>query len=245
MPPYHGSVFGRDSARAYHAALFERFDIRKYHRDEVKTFDLGSRLIEVGRLTMTLTARSDLRSHEISGGYLDIWAQVSGKPASLIAHVWNTDRYPDIASDLRFSNVPSVRTALEAHVPIKDNLSFELAALNKLHEVAITQGDDKVWSQFFADDAVLLANQHGIVQGRAAIDEYLARHTQGMPVFEKLDIRNDAIDPAGRFIIEYASHVANWRNGDSSGVNTGKNIRLWRREPDGSLKMICGIGTYD
>ena len=26
---------------------------------------------------------------------------------------------------------------------------------------------------------------------------------------------------------------------------TGKNIRLWRRGSDGSLKMICGIGTYD
>ena len=176
---------------------------------------------------------------------MDIWEQMAGKPVSLITHVWNTDRYLDIASDLRFSNVPSVRIALEAHVPIKDNLSFELAALNKLHEVAITQGDDKVWSRFFADDAVLLANQHGIVQGRVAIDEYLSQHVRGPTVFEKLDIRNDAIDPAGRFIIEYASHVAHWRNGDSSGVNTGKNIRLWRREPDGSLKMICGIGTYD
>jgi ketosteroid isomerase-like protein len=245
MPPYHGSVFGRDNARAYHAALFERLDVRKYHRDEVKTYDLGSRLIEVGRFTMTVAARSDTLLHEISGGYMDIWEQVAGKPVSLITHVWNTDRYPDIAGDLRVGNVPSVRTAFEAHVPIKDNLSFELAALNKLHEVAITQRDNKVWSLFFADDAVLLANHGAIVQGRAAIDEHLARYVPGMPVFEKLDIRNDAIDPAGRFIIEYASHVANWRNGDSSGVNTGKNIRVWRREPDGSLKTICGIGTYD
>jgi ketosteroid isomerase-like protein len=246
MPPYHGSVFGRDNARAYHAALFERFDVQKYHRESVKTYDLGSRLIEVGRFAMTLTARNDTRSHEIGGGYMDIWEQVSGKPASLITHVWNTDRYSDIANDLRFSEVPSVRTGLEAHLPIKDNLSFELAALNKLLEAAITQGDGKVWSQFWADDAVLLPNHYEIQQGRAAIDQHLTREAaQRQSVFEKLDIRNDAIDPAGRFIIEYASHVANWRNGDSSGVNTGKNIRLWRREPDGALKMICGIGTYD
>lgn len=245
MPPYHGSVFGRDNARAYHAALFERFDVRKYQRDEVQTYDLGSRLVEVGRFTMTLAAGKDGASHDISGGYMDIWEQVAGKPAALITHVWNTDKYPDIANELRFSQVPGVRTALEAHVPIKDNLSFELAALNKLHEVAITQRDDKVWSLFFADDALLVANHHGFVQGRAAIDEHLSRYVPNMSVFEKLDIRNDEIDVAGRFVIEYASHVANWRNGDSSGVNTGKNIRLWRREADGSLKMICGIGTYD
>jgi ketosteroid isomerase-like protein len=245
MPPYHGSVFGRDNARAYHAALFERFDVRTYRRDEVQTYDLGSRLVEVGRFAMTLTTRSDGRSHEISGGYLDIWEQVAGQPVSLITHVWNTDRYQDIANELRFRNAPSVRTALDAHLPIKDNLSFELAALNKLLEVTITQHDGKVWAQFWADDAVLVSNHHGIVQGRPAIDEHLAQEAQGPTVFEKLDIRNDGIDPAGRFVIEYASHVANWRNGDNSGVNTGKNIRLWRREADGSLKMICGIGTYD
>jgi ketosteroid isomerase-like protein len=244
MPPYHGTVLGRDNARAYHAAFFERLEVRKYRREHVKTFDLGSRLIEVGRYAMSLTARGDT-SHEISGGYMDIWAQAAGKPTSLITHVWNTDRYSDLANDLRFSNVAGIRAALEAHVPIKDSLSFELAALNKLHEVAITQHDHDVWAQFFADDAVLLANHDGIVQGRRAIDEYISRHARELPVFEKLDIRNDAIDAAGRFVIEYASHVANWRNGDSSGVNTGKNIRLWRREPDGSLKMICGIGTYD
>src|SRR5687768_16955577 len=142
---------------------------------------------------------------------MDIWEQTAGK-YSLLTHIWNTDSYPAIANELRLSDVPGVRTALEAHVPIKDNLSFELAALNKLHEVAITQGDDKVWSQFYADDAVLLANQGTILQGRAAIDEYFSRHVAGPTVFEKLDTRNDAIDPAGRFIIEYASHVANWRN---------------------------------
>lgn len=245
MPPYHGTVFGRNDARAYHAAFLDRFDVKKYQRVEVTTYDLGSRFIEVGRFTMSLTARGKAPLHEISGSYMDIWELAEGKPSTLLTHAWNTDSYPAIANDLRFSDVPGVRIAFEARVPIKDNLSFELAALNRLHEVAITQADGKVWSLFFADDAVLLANHHELVQGRAAIDEYIAAHVKQLPIFEKLDIRNDAIDPAGRFIIEYASHVANWRNGDSSGVNTGKNIRLWRRETDGSLKMVCGIGTYD
>jgi ketosteroid isomerase-like protein len=245
IPPYHGTVFGRANVRAYYAAFFARFEVRKYQREVVKVFDLGPRLVEIGRLTMALTLPNDPRVHEIRGSYMDIWEQAGDKPTNLITHFWNTDKYPEIGSELKFASVPNVRTALEAHVPIKDHLSFELAALNKLHEVAITQGDDKVWAQFFSDDAVLLATHHGLVQGKPAIEAYLAGHVKEMPIFEKLDIRNDAIDVAGRYIIEYASHVANWRNGDSSGVNTGKNIRLWRREPGGSLKMFCGIGTYD
>ena len=56
---------------------------------------------------------------------------------------------------------------------------------------------------------------------------------------------HDAIDPLGAFVIDHASHVAIWRNGDASRVNTGKNIRVWRRAPAGGLKMICQAGTYD
>lgn len=245
MPPYHGSVFGRNDARSYHSAFFERFDVRDYRRDQLRTFDLGSRLIEIGRFTMKLVASGGTEVSEIAGNYMDIWETVPGKPLGLMAHAWNSNRYPEIANDLRFTDVPSVRTAFQAHVPVKDNLSFELAALNELHEVAVSEHDDKVWSQFFANDAVLLANHHGYVEGRGAIETYLAQHVKEMPVFEKLDIRNDEIDATGRYVIEYASHVANWRNAESSGVNTGKNIRVWRRESDGSLKVICGIGTYD
>jgi len=35
-------------------------------------------------------------------------------------------------------------------------------------------------------------NQHGIVQGREAIDEYVSQHARGATVFEKLEIRATA-----------------------------------------------------
>ncbi len=70
-------------------------------------------------------------------------------------------------------------------------------------------------------------------------------HVKELPVFEELDIRNDRIDNLGTFVIEYASHIASWKNGDSSGVGLGKNIRIWRREADHSLKLFRAIGMYD
>ena len=45
--------------------------------------------------------------------------------------------------------------------------------------------------------------------------------------------------------MEYASHVANRRSGDHSGVNTGKNLKIWRREADGSLKIFRSIDMYE
>jgi hypothetical protein len=84
-----------------------------------------------------------------------------------------------------------------------------------------------------------------IQKGRKALDEFLETHVNEMPIFEKLDIRNDRIDDLGMFVIEYASHIAVWRNGGSSGVNTGKDLRIWRRETDGSLKILRSMAMYD
>jgi ketosteroid isomerase-like protein len=244
MPEYHGTLFGNSAARAYHAAFFERFDVQHLDRKPLRTYDLGSRVVEIGRFTERLTTTADGRTHELIGKYIDIWEKTGGSLV-LATHGWNYDRYPEIADSLRFGSIPGTRTAMEARAPINDSVSFELAALNKLQEAAIQQRDDGVWVQFFAADAVLLPNHHGPLQGKAEIEAYIEEHSRQLSIFEKLDIRNDRIDVSGRYVIDYASHVANWRNGANSGVNTGKNVRIWRREPGGTLKMICQIGMYD
>ena len=146
---------------------------------------------------------------------------------------------------LRFTELPSVQIALQGRVPVKDNISFELAALGLLLEKAVSQHDARLWSQFYTDDAMMIHSFAPLDNGKKAVDSFIESHVKTLPVFEKLDIRNDRIDVSGDYVVEYASHVANWRNGDSSGVSTGKNIRIWRREPDGSLKIFRQIGMYD
>jgi len=124
-------------------------------------------------------------------------------------------------------------------------VSFELAALGLLHELAVQQHNATLWSRLYADDAILLANNGGLVVGRKAVDDYIAAHCPQLPVFEKLDLRTDRIEELGDYVFEYASQVANWRRGDSSGVSTGKNLRIWRREPDHALKIVLAVGAYD
>jgi ketosteroid isomerase-like protein len=242
MPEYHGTLFGAVDAQAYFTAFFERFTVQDYQRERLRVFDLGARVMDVGRFKMKLV--SGTGTDEIAGKYAEVWSNTNGQ-LSLLAQTWNFDNYPGNAEEFRFASVPSVRIAFEPHVVVKDALSFELAGLNKLQEDAIKEKDVNVWSQFYADDALLLVNHGREQHGRRAIDEYLREHVAGMPVYEELDIRHDAIDAVGSYVIDYASHIAVWRNRDASGVNTGKNIRLWRREPHGGLKMITQIGTYD
>jgi ketosteroid isomerase-like protein len=245
MPTYQRTVFGRTNASAYYRAFVERFQVRDFRRELGEIADFGGRVGEYGRFTQTLVRKSSGKVYAIEGKYLDLWTKTADGHLQLMTQVWNYLAPLEFGEELRFAGVPAVQVAFAAHVPVKGGISFDLAALNQLLGVAVAQHDAAVWSQFFPDDAVLIPNYSSIRRGRTVIDEYIVAHTAQLPVFEKLDIRNDRIDDLGDYVIEYASHVANWRAGDASGVNTGKDLRVWRREPNGALRMFWQIGNYD
>jgi ketosteroid isomerase-like protein len=245
MPAYQWTVLGKLNATAYYRALGERFEVRDFRRTLGELTDLGTRIVEYGTFTQKLLRRDTRKEYELAGKYLDLWTKLPDGSVRLVTQVWNYDKPLDFGDELRFPSVSAVRMALGPHVPVKGGISFDLAALNALLGVAIAQHDAAVWEQFFADDAVMLTNYVPIRRGRREIEEYLVAHTAQLPVFEHLDIRNDQIDDLGSYVIEYASHVANWRSGDSSGVSTGKNLRIWRREPGGGLRLFWQIGNYD
>jgi ketosteroid isomerase-like protein len=245
MPEFQKTILGKANATAYDLAFAARFAVHEFRRDVVEIVELGSRLMESGTFHLKMSVKKSGEPRELTGKYLDIWEQTEGGTPLLVTSAWNHDRAIDFSDELRFSEVPSVQMALQARLPVHDRISFELAAFNRLLESAIIQHDGGLWSQFYADDVVMLANYSARHVGKKAVDAYIADHVKELPVFEKLDIRNDRIEQSGQYVIEYASHVANWRNGDSSGVSTGKNIRIWRREADGALRIIRQIGMYD
>ena len=238
------TVLGRDHATAYHRAFLRRFAVKAYERRPLEALSLGGKIVEWGTFTLRMALKRSGAEHDITGKFLEIWSE-SREGLKLVTEAWNYDRHLPSEWEMRFLEVPGVRMALEAHVPVRAGIAFELAALNKLHESAVAEHDGRVWAMFYADDAVLLHNNHKLLRGRAEIEEFMTQHAADRPVFEKLDIRCDRFDELNGFVVEYASHVANWRNGDSSGVNTGKNIRIWRREADCSLKIVWAIGMYD
>jgi ketosteroid isomerase-like protein len=245
MPEYHPTLLGQAEARAYYRAWFAHFEVTGCERTTIDAIDLGSKLIEIGRFALTVAVKGQSRTHELNGKYLEIWDETADGGLELATVTWNFDRYPAIAEEFRFTGLPGVRQAMQAHLPIRDAVTFELGALLKLHEAAVVQRDDRVWAMHYADDAVLLGNHQPVVAGRSAIDAHFARYVKDLSVFEKLDLRNDRADILGDHVIEYGSHVANWRRGDESGVNTGKAIRVWRREPHGGLRILWSISMYD
>ncbi len=245
MPAYQKTVLGKSDAMTYHQAFLRRFSVHAYDRQAIEAIDLGQRVMEIGRFTMTLGAKGSAEAHTLTGKYMDLWEKSATGRLLLNTAAWNYDQPADIAEQLRFAEVPSIHMALQARAPVSAGISLELAALSKLQESAITQHDGNTWALFFADDAIQLSNHGPFVSGRKALDEYMAEHAKALAVFEKLDLRTDRIDDLGQYVIEYASGVAIWRRNEYSGVSLGKNIRIWRRADHGALQIWRAISMYD
>ena len=245
MPEYQKTILGKTNASIYQEAFFHRFTVTRCERKDLEITDLGSRIIEIGLLDLSLIQKGTGETRTLSGKYLDLWEKEADGRLLLIARAWNYNHAVAFPDELRFPEVPAVHMALQGRLPVTNDIRFELAALDKLLESVVQQHDAKTWSRFYAEDAMFLYSHHPVYQGRKALDEFLEQHTRELPIFEKLDIRCDRIDDLGTYVIEYASHVANWRNGDSSGVSTGKNIRIWRREANGALRYFRTIAMYD
>ncbi|MDB4292980.1 hypothetical protein N9954_06180 [Maribacter sp.] len=245
MPEFQKTILKKENAILYHNAFFKRFDIAEYSREKMEIFNLGARIVEHGRFTLKMVSQQTKQEYLLNGKYQNIWESLGDNSLQLLTEAWNYDHSVDFADQLRFNTIPSVCMALQPHLPIHSNISFELAGLNALMELTIMEKDEKIWALFYADDGMSLHSFKPLVKGRKALDEYFEMHVDELPIFEKLDVRTDQIDELDGYVIEYATAIANWRNDDYSGISTSKNIRIWRRAPNGTLKIFRLIAMYD
>ncbi len=245
MPEFQKTVVGRSNAALYQQAFLGRFSIQEYCREAVEITDLETQVMEIGRFELKITLRETEQPYELAGKYLNIWGKSAEGKLLLLTEAWNYDHPFEAEAQLNFHEVPSVDVARQAHLPINSPIRFELAALNHLMEATVAQHDHRLWSQYYADDAAFLYSREPMHRGRTALDGFFAAHVRELPIFEKLDLRNDRIDELENYVVAYASHTAVVRDGDFSGVFTGKDLSIWRRLPNGSLKIYRHIAMYD
>ena len=244
MPAFQKTLLGKGNALLYHKAFFDRFDIVAYHRADFEILDLGAQLCVLGEFSLKVRLKGQNKVEALNGKYMDIWKKEKDR-ISLISELWNYNHHTDLTEHLKFDTVPGTVLAYQSHLPIDSNIRFEIASINHFTEEFITQHDHTLWSQLYADNAIALYSYQPVIKDKNTLDHFLKEHTAELPIFEKLDIRNHHIVDLGKYVVNYASHIANWRNNAHSGISTGKGIKIWRRAPNGSLKIACQISTYD
>lgn len=245
MPEYNLTVVTQPGSIKYYESFHTVFDVTIFSRTESEVLDMGSYVAEWGTFAMKLTHRATNKQYDMPGKYMDLWKKDASGKLSVVCQAWNYSQPADIGELLKIPGVPGKNVALAAHSPVVDRVSFELAGLNELMESVVIQHDARLWKMFYADDANFLYSNSPVYLGRQALDRFLDEHVRSLPIFEKLDIRNDEIIDLGTYVIEYASHTAFVRGENWSGAGTGKDLRIWRRGADCSLKIFRHIGMYD
>jgi ketosteroid isomerase-like protein len=244
MPEFQMTVLGKKNSSEYYQAFFGKFDIKSYEREVIEILSIDSILVELGYFDLKITD-SQQNEFELKGKYQDVWRQSNTGEIKLISEAWNYNHSVDFADKLRFKDVPAVTMAYQPHLPVNSNITLELAALNLLMVETIPQKDAGLWSHFFTDDGMFIYSNNPIYEGRKELESYLEKHVAELPIFEKLQNRTDKIIKLNGFVLEYGSHIAVWRINEYSGVNTGKTLKIWRREKNGSLKIFRQMAMYD
>ena len=97
----------------------------------------------------------------------------------------------------------------------------------------------------YAEDAVFYPFADSAKAGQAVLTPYLKAYHQYDVLIDHIEILPYDYVDFGDYILEYSLFDVDWRFGEHSGTNQGKGIRLWKRQPDNSLKIYRHIGLHN
>jgi ketosteroid isomerase-like protein len=139
-------------------------------------------------------------------------------------------------------------TATLAGAPASDAAAVRQAieANNARYDSAAIRGDTATLAGLYADDAVLMFSNIPAVRGRDAI----AKAYGGMASSEKvsaLKLTTQDVIAAGDYAIETGAFdmTSQAAKGGKPVHDVGKYLVLWKKQPDGSYKILRDIANSD
>jgi ketosteroid isomerase-like protein len=104
---------------------------------------------------------------------------------------------------------------------------------------SLNSGDMAAVAAFYTEDALLMAPNAPRVTGRAAIEAFL----KTFPPMDDLVLSGDEFAGGGDLIVVTGNFTINvMPPGATAAVaDTGKFVEVWRRQPDGTLKMAADM----
>lgn len=236
LPEYQPALYDPASIAAYHGALAVRKPVTRYSATTAEVIDLGGAAVETGAFDI---AWQD--GQRETGKYLILWSLTSAAPM-IMADAWGYIRpLPD---------PQAFHVALPAGRPAATStdagLKRQLDDLNRRNAEAVRAKDAETQIGFYSEDAIFMPFADTPKSGIAAIAAHLRRYVQNGSgaTFDTVEVWNEGFEVFAAHVVEYARFRVRWRTADASGVVTGAGIRLWKRMPDGQLKMHRQIGTH-
>lgn len=250
MPEGNPTVFSSNHAQLYFKAFFERFDIQRYDRTLAEVVDMGTQIAEFGFFTLDIASPSGVKKG-IEGKYMNLWKKQRDGTIKVVADIWNFDKPIEgltFSGELTFQNVPSTRTAMQARVAVDSPLLVELAAYSLFVSNAVmTRNKNQIW-RINSDDVILYPNYSKVLRGINEVKAFWGVQMDKIGPFSFVENRFDKVDVLGDYIVQYDNHIVSWQdraNLNVNGINTGKHIRIWKRDGSGHLRNYRRISAYD
>ncbi len=245
MPEYQPLLTGTVPIQTYYAEIFRRQNIKSFRRTTEEIIDLDSAIVEFGTLTKEYI-NADSGSDSVltlNGKYYHVWAAQPNGSLKLKGEAFGY-----------FHHVPAAETFVvdgaETDPTKADSFTgrpgpFELRAYNALNEKLVKTRDGAARSEFYTADAKFMPFAEPTVSG-SEIKPYLIEYSsRGWVVLDSVAVYTYHAENYGDYILEYAMFKVKWHREETSGRTEGKGLRVWKRQPDQSLKMYRQIGTHN
>ncbi len=244
MPDYQPMLRGTNEIGPYYTEIFRRQKVSFLQRQTKEVIPLGKTIIEIGTFKKKLSPTADDTSSLLQGKYCHIWHVQADSSLKIKREI--SGFFHPVARPEAF--VVGLSThAGEAVIYDEDEIPVELRAYNALMEKYVKNGEGALRSQFFCDDGQFMPFAHPTVSGIQALKPYLVAydtHGEGFR-FDSISVYTYDFEYFQDHVLEYPKFKVKWSTPTASGKAEGKNVRIWKRQKDGSLKLYVEISTHD
>lgn len=240
MPEYQPYLRGKEAVKTFYTALFARQQITDYQRTPEEVMAIDSTFIEIGTFTKQYTMPAVDTVVTQAGKYWHTWTftpedeiLLTGEAYGFFEPVAHPETW---VADVSQPNEPPVLSQ-----------PLELQAYNALMEKYVQQGAGAIRARIYADDGCFMPFAHATVCGIDALTEYLRAYSQRPDelTLDTVSVQTVYHQYYPQHVLEYVIFKVHWSFPPQAGITSGQGMRLWQRQPDGSLRIAREIGTHN
>jgi len=242
LPSYQPTLIGLEQVEAYWQTMTARRPVTGLVLETSEVFDLGNTLVEIGEFSQQWTAETGESAPE-PGYYTFVWKRTGDGQLRLKADAWNFSRDLEDAGLFRVDDLPAPPAAAEND----SDLGMLLAAQNVEDARNVLTYDAEAKIARYTQDGIYMPFADTAKVGMDVLRPHFIAYTDGARAvtLETVDVWNIGFEDLGDYVLEYGKFQVLWSTDEHSATVTGGGIRLWQRQPDGTLLIHRHIATHD
>lgn len=232
LPEYHFALESKSEIKNYYDKFFTLSSCHLYEKDILEIQQFGSYYLELG----TFTHRYRIPSEEevsYQGKYMTLWTTFTEGQFKVLANIWGSSSWID-AKKLHFFDVEGNKGA-----PISPKTQLQKDIYRQVNFVkdAVQTGNAQKQLTTYLEDAIYMTYNDPPFIGKKAIGDYFESHYSPSDSRDSLSILPYRIIDMGAHVMTMGKYYVGWKQEEDSYYIRGKNLNLYRKMEDGSLKI--------